>query len=235
MSLADTDASALWLSLRLAAITTALLLPLGTPLAWWLAGGRARWRVLIDALVSVPLVLPPTVLGFYLLVLLGPHGWIGAAVHALGLKALVFSFSGLVIGSMVYSLPFVVQPLRDAFESVGVRMLEAAATLRASPWDRFFSVSVPLAARGFVTAAVLTFAHTLGEFGVVLMIGGSIPGRTRTASIAIFDHAEALDYGAANRLSATLIVIALVLLVSLYTVTRSARGPTAMVRTWPWR
>jgi molybdate transport system permease protein len=235
MSLAGTDASALWLSLRLAAVTSALLVPLGTPLAWWLASGQARWRVLIDALVSVPLVLPPTVLGFYLLVLLGPHGWIGAAVHALGLKSLVFSFSGLVIGSMVYSLPFVVQPLRDAFDAVGVRMLEAAATLRASPWDRFFSVSVPLAARGFVTAAVLTFAHTLGEFGVVLMIGGSIPGRTRTASIAIFDHAEALEYGAANRLSAMLIGIALVLLVSLYAATRSTRKPTAMVRTWPWR
>jgi molybdate transport system permease protein len=234
-TMTGSDAGALWLSLRLAAVTTALLLPLCTPLAWWLASGRARWRAIVDAVVSIPLVLPPTVLGFYLLVLLGPRGGIGRALQALGLQAPVFSFGGLVIGSMLYSLPFVVQPLRDAFESVGPRVLEAAATLRASPSDRFLSVTVPLASRGFVTGAVLAFAHTLGEFGVVLMIGGNIPGRTRTASIAIFDHAEALEYGAANRLSATLIAIAVVLLVGLYTLTRSRRRPAALLRAWPWR
>jgi molybdate transport system permease protein len=231
--MAGLDASALWISLRLAAVTTALLLPLCTPLAWWLATGRARWRLLIDAAVSLPLVLPPTVLGFYLLVLLAPRGWLGVALHAFGVQSPVFSFTGLVIGSMLYSLPFVVQPLRDGFESVGARMLEAAATLRASPWNRFFTVALPLAARGFITAAVLAFAHTLGEFGVVLMIGGNIPGRTQTASIAIFNHAEALEYGAANRLSATLIVLAFVLLVALYAVTRATRG-TSMLRIWRW-
>jgi molybdate transport system permease protein len=228
-----TDASALWISLRLAAVTTALLIPLCTPLAWWLATGRARWRLLIDAAVSLPLVLPPTVLGFYLLLLLAPGGWIGRLLHALGLASPVFTFTGLVIGSMLYSLPFVVQPLRDAFESVGRPLLEAAATLRASAWNRFFSIAIPLAARGFVTAAVLAFAHTLGEFGVVLMLGGNIPGRTETASIAIFNHAEALEYGAANRLSATLIVLAFVLLVLLYALTRPA-GRGSSVRLWRW-
>lgn len=227
------DASALWISLRLAAVTTALLLPLCTPLAWWLAIGRARWRLLIDAAVSLPLVLPPTVLGFYLLLLLSPQGSIGGALRALGLASPVFTFTGLVIGSMLYSLPFVVQPLRDAFESVGQPLLEAAATLRASPWNRFFSVAVPLASRGFITAAVLAFAHTLGEFGVVLMIGGNIPGRTQTASIAIFNHAEALEYGAANRLSGVLIGLAFVLLVALYALTRPAGRRTA-VRLWRW-
>jgi molybdate transport system permease protein len=226
------DASALWISLRLAATTTALLLPLCTPLAWWLATGRARWRLLVDAAVSLPLVLPPTVLGFYLLLMLAPGGWIGGAFRSLGLPSPVFSFTGLVIGSMLYSLPFAVQPLRDAFESVGHPLLEAAATLRASPWNRFFNIAVPLAGRGFVTAAVLAFAHTLGEFGVVLMIGGNIPDRTQTASIAIFNHAEALEYGAANRLSATLIGLAFVLLVALYALRRRAgRSP---VRLWRW-
>jgi molybdate transport system permease protein len=231
--MSGTDASALWISLRLAAVTTALLLPLCTPLAWWLATGRARWRVLIDAAVSLPLVLPPTVLGFYLLLLLSPTGWIGGLLHALGLSSPVFSFTGLVIGSMLYSLPFVVQPLRDAFESVGRAPLEAAATLRASPWDRFCSIALPLAGRGFVTAAVLAFAHTLGEFGVVLMIGGNIPGRTQTASIAIFNHAEALEYGAANHLSAMLIGLAFVLLVALYALTRPM-GRGSSVRLWRW-
>ncbi len=179
------------------------------------------------------LVLPPTVLGFYLLLLLAPGGWIGRLLRELGLATPVFTFTGLVLGSMFYSLPFVVQPLRDAFESVGRPLLEAAATLRASAWNRFFSIALPLAGRGFVTAGVLAFAHTLGEFGVVLMIGGNIPGRTQTASIAIFNHAEALEYGAANRLSATLIGIAFVLLLSLYTLTRpSGRGSS--VRLWRW-
>ena len=230
--MAGADLTALWISLRLAAITTVLLLVLCTPLAWWLASSRARARVLIDAVVSLPLVLPPTVLGFYLLVLMGPQGPLGRVLHRFGMASPVFSFTGLVIGSMLYSLPFVVQPLRAGFESLGRRVLEVAATLRASPWNRFRTVAVPLASRGFLTAAVLAFAHTLGEFGVVLMIGGNIPGRTQTASIAIFNHAEALEYGAANHLSATLIGIAFVLLLAVYTATRQELG--AGVRVWRW-
>jgi molybdate transport system permease protein len=217
------DLVALWISCQLAILTTLLLLLLCTPLAWWLARHDSRARVLIDALVSLPLVLPPTVLGFYLLILMGPAGWLGRALQALGLPSPAFSFSGLVIGSMLYSLPFVVQPLRDAFQAIGRRALEVAATLRASPMDRFFSVAVPLASRGAITAAVLCFAHTMGEFGVVLMIGGNIPGRTQTASIAIFNHAEALDYGAAHRLSAILLAICLVLLLIVYSINRRLR------------
>jgi molybdate transport system permease protein len=217
------DLLALTISLRLAALTTALLILLCTPLAWWLATGRSRWRTPINALVALPLVLPPTVLGFYLLVFLGPTGPLGRALAAVGLPSPAFSFSGLVIGSMLYSLPFVVQPLRDAFAGVGNRVLEVAATLRASPLDRFVSVALPLASRGFLTAAVLAFAHTLGEFGVVLMIGGNIPGRTQTASIAIFNHAESLDYSGANRLSATLVILALVLLLAVYAGRRERR------------
>lgn len=218
------DLIALGISFRLAAVTTVLLLLVCTPLAWWLAMGRSRWRIPVDALVSLPLVMPPTVLGFYLLVLLGPNGWLGQALHALGIASLVFSFSGLVVGSMIYSLPFVVQPLRDAFASVGQRALEAAATLRASPWDRFLTVAVPLAIRGVITAGVLSFAHTLGEFGVVLMLGGNIPGRTQTASIAIFNHAETLDYGAAHRLAAILVVICFLLLLGVYSTNRRLRS-----------
>ena len=218
------DLIALWISFRLAATTTLLLLLLCTPLAWWLAMGASRWRVLVDAVVSLPLVLPPTVLGFYLLILLGPAGSLGGVLQRLGLPAPAFSFSGLVIGSMLYSLPFAVQPLRDAFQSVGARALEAAATLRASPWNRFFTVAVPLASRGILTAVVLSFAHTLGEFGVVLMIGGNIPGRTQTASIALFDHTEALEYGAAYRLSATLVAICFALLLIVYTANRRLRA-----------
>jgi molybdate transport system permease protein len=224
----STDLIALWISFRLAATTTVLLLLLCTPLAWWLAMGTSRWRVVIDAIVSLPLVLPPTVLGFYLLILLGPMGALGRTLHLLGLPAPAFSFSGLVIGSMLYSLPFAVQPLRDAFQSVGTRVLEVAATLRASPWNRFFTVAVPLAARGFLTAVVLAFAHTLGEFGVVLMIGGNIPGRTQTASIALFNHAEALEYGAAYQLSATLLVICFVLLLVVYTANRRWRATAVL-------
>ena len=227
--IAASDLTALWISLRLAGLTTVLLLVLCTPLAWWLGTGQSRWRVPVNALVSLPLVLPPTVLGFYLLVFMGPAGPLGRALHALGLPSPAFSFEGLVIGSMIYSLPFAVQPLRDAFEALGTRVLEVAATLRASPWDRFFSVGVPLASRGFLTAAVLAFAHTLGEFGVVLMIGGNIPGRTETASIAIFNHTEALEYHAANTLSATLIVIAFVLLVAVFA---ASRGRAGTMRPW---
>lgn len=222
--MASADLVALWISFQLAALTTFFLLLLCTPLAWWLASADSRWRVIIDAVVSLPLVLPPTVLGFYLLILMGPHGWLGRALHGLGIASPVFSFGGLVIGSMLYSLPFVVQPLRDAFQSVGARALEIAATLRASPLDSFFTVAIPLASRGVITAAVLSFAHTLGEFGVVLMIGGNIPGRTQTASIAIFNHVEALDYGAAHRMSATLLAICLALLLSVYAVNRRLRA-----------
>jgi molybdate transport system permease protein len=222
------DLLALTISLRLAALTTALLILVCTPLAWWLATAQSRWRVPVNALVGLPLVLPPTVLGFYLLVFMGPEGPLGRLLAAVGLPSPAFSFSGLVIGSMLYSLPFVVQPLRDAFAGVGSRVLEVAATLRASPLDRFVSVALPLASRGFLTAAVLAFAHTLGEFGVVLMIGGNIPGRTQTASIAIFNHAESLDYSSANHLSATLVIIALVLLLAVYAGRRD-RGAQ------PWR
>jgi molybdate transport system permease protein len=222
------DLLALAISLQLAALTTVLLVLLCTPLAWWLATARSRWRVLVNALVSLPLVLPPTVLGFYLLVFMGPQGPLGRALAALHLPSPAFSFSGLVIGSMLYSLPFVVQPLRDAFAGVGRRVLDVAATLRASPLDRFVSVALPLASRGFLTAAVLAFAHTLGEFGVVLMIGGNIPGRTQTASIAIFNHTESLDYSGANHLSATLVIIALVLLLAVYAGRREHEAQ-------PWR
>ncbi len=229
--MAGDDLIALAISLRLAAVTTALLLVLCTPLAWWLGTGSSRWRVPVNAVVSLPLVLPPTVLGFYLLIFMGPQGPLGRLLQGLGIGSPVFSFSGLVIGSMVYSLPFVVQPLRDAFEALGPRVLEVAATLRASPWDRFVSVALPLASRGFVTGAVLAFAHTLGEFGVVLMIGGNLPGRTQTASIAIFNHAETLDYAAANRLSGILVAMAFVLLLAVYA---STRGRGTHVRPWHW-
>ena len=223
------DLIALWLSLRLATLTTLLLLLLSAPLAWWLALGTSRTRTVVDALVSLPLVLPPTVLGFYLLLLLAPGGAIGGAFRALGLPAPAFSFAGLVIGSMLYSLPFAVQPLRDAFQGIGARPLEVAATLRASPWDRFVSVALPLSMRGILTAAVLCFAHTLGEFGVVLMIGGNIPGRTQTASIALFNHAEALEYGAAYHLSLTLLALCFVLLLTVYGANRRLRSRGALL------
>jgi molybdate transport system permease protein len=226
---AGADLTAIWISLRLASTTTLLLLLLCLPLAWWLATGASRWRVVIDALVSLPLVLPPTVLGFYLLLLLSPRSGLGAALRALGLPAPAFTFTGLVIGSLLYSLPFAVQPLRDAFQGVGVRALEVAATLRASPWNRFLTVAMPLSARGLLTAAVLCFAHTLGEFGVVLMIGGNIPGRTETASIALFNHAEALEYGAANRLSLILLAVCFALLLIVYGINRRLRATGVLV------
>jgi molybdate transport system permease protein len=210
------DLVALWISLKLAAVTVALLLLLCTPLAWWLATTRSRLRVIGEAVAALPLVLPPTVLGFYLLLFLGPYGWGGRLMHHLGLQPLSFSFGGLVIGSMLYSMPFVIQPLQAAFQAIGVRALEVAATLRAPPWDRFFTVAVPLARRGFITGSVLAFAHTLGEFGVVLMLGGNIPGRTQTASIVIFNHVEALDYSGAQRLSITLLVACFILLLIVY-------------------
>ena len=216
------DLVALWISLRLAAITVALLLLLCTPLAWWLAMTRSRLRVVGEALAALPLVLPPTVLGFYLLLFLGPHGWGGRLMQQLDMQPLAFSFGGLVLGSMLYSMPFMIQPLQSAFQGIGARELEVAATLRAGPLDRFFTVALPLARRGFITGSVLAFAHTLGEFGVVLMLGGNIPGRTQTASIVVFNHVEALDYAAAQRLSATLLVACFALLLIVYGANRRA-------------
>ena len=213
----------LWLSLALAGVTTLLLLVLGTPLAWWLSITRSRFKPAIEALTALPLVLPPTVLGFYFLILLGPAAPIGAFWVKMTGEALTFSFSGLVVASIFYSLPFMVQPLQSAFESVGRGPLEAAATLRASPLDTFFSVVMPLASRGFVAAAVLTFAHTIGEFGVVLMVGGNIPGETRVLSIAIYEHVETLNYGEAHILSAGLLLFSFTVLFFVYTFMRGSR------------
>ncbi len=217
------DLTALGLTLKLATVVTVILLLLGTPLAWWLARSRWRFKFILEAVVALPLVLPPTVLGFYLLVALGPRGPLGGLMTTLGLQPLAFTFAGLVIGSVFYSLPFVVQPLQDAFAAVGRRPMEVAATLGASPLDRFFTVAVPLARPGFLTAAVLGFAHTVGEFGVVLMIGGNIPGETQVLSIAIYDHVEALEYGHAHLLSGGLLVLSFLLLVGVYAARR--RGP----------
>lgn len=222
--LSAADWGALWLTLRLATVSTAILLLVGTPLAWWLARTASPLRGPIAALVALPLVLPPSVLGFYLLIALGPNGPLGQFTEALGLGLLPFTFAGLVVGSVVYSLPFVVQPIQNALAAVGERPLEAAATLRAGPWDRFWTVAVPLARPGFVSAAVLGFAHTVGEFGVVLMIGGNIPDETRVASVQIYDHVEALAYDQAHALSAVLVVFAFAVLLALYTLSRRAPG-----------
>lgn len=216
------DWTPVWLSLRLAGVTTAILLVAATPAAWWLAHTRSRWRPLIEAAVALPLVLPPTVLGFYFLLALGPHGVIGVPWQAVAGTPPAFTFAGLVIASLFYSLPFVVQPLQNAFEATGVKPLEAAWTLRASRLDAFLTVAAPLAARAYVTAAVLGFAHTLGEFGVVLMVGGSIPGRTRVLSIAIYEHVENLDYTTAHYLSAGLLVFSFCTLAVVYTLNRRA-------------
>ena len=210
------DWSAVRLTAQLAALTTLLLLVVGTPIGWWLARTRSRAKPLVAALVAMPIVLPPTVMGFYLLLLMGPQGPVGQLTQALGLGRLPFSFAGLVVASVLYSMPFVVQPLQQAFEAIPERMLEAAATLRAGPWDRFFSVVLPLARPGFLTASVLGFAHTVGEFGVVLMIGGNIPNVSRVLSVAIYGHVEALEFDAAHRLAAGMVVFAMVVLVALY-------------------
>jgi molybdate transport system permease protein len=215
MTLAVADLTAIALTLQLATVTTVLLMLIATPLAWWLTHTHTRLRAAVTALVSLPLVLPPTVLGFYLLVLLGPKGMVGQWMQAAGFATLPFTFGGLVVGSVVFSLPFAVQPLANAFAAIGARPLEVAATLRASPWDRFASVAVPLARPGFITAAVLAFAHTVGEFGVVLMLGGNIPGETRVLSVAIYDHVEALEYGEAHLLSAGLVVFSFAVLMML--------------------
>ncbi len=218
--LAAADLTAFRITLQLALVSTLILLVAGTPLAWWLATTRSLFRPAVAALVALPLVLPPTVLGFYLLVALGPDGPVGGLLDALGMQPLAFTFAGLVIGSVIYSLPFVVQPLQDAFARIGPRPLEVAATLGAGPADRWRTVILPLARPGYLTAAVLGFAHTLGEFGVVLMIGGNIPGATQVASIAIYDHVETLRYGQAHLLSATLPVVSFVLLLTVYIVNR---------------
>ena len=215
MFLTGADTSAILLTLKLSAITTALLMLIATPLAWWLTHTHARLRAAVTALVALPLVLPPTVLGFYLLVMLGPHGAVGHWMQQLGLSTLPFTFAGLVVGSVVFSLPFAVQPIANAFAAIGTRPLEVAATLRASPWDRFASVAIPLARPGFITAAVLAFAHTVGEFGVVLMLGGNIPGQTRVLSVAIYDHVEALEYADAHLLSAGLVAFSFLVLLML--------------------
>jgi len=218
--LTENDFSALLLSLKLAGLTVLILLLIGTPLAWWLARSRWRYKFLLEAVIALPLVLPPTVLGFYLLIALGSQGPLGQLSQALGGKPLAFTFSGLLIGSAFYSLPFVVQPLQNAFSAIGKRPLEVAATLGASPLDRFFSVAVPLARQGFLTASVLGFAHTLGEFGVVLMIGGNIPNKTQVISIAIYDHVESLEYSQAHWLSAGLLVFSFLLLILVYGINR---------------
>ncbi|MBP2290690.1 molybdate ABC transporter permease subunit [Azospirillum rugosum] len=205
------------LTLQLATLTTAILLVVGTPLAWWLARSRAWWKEAVATVVALPLVLPPTVLGFYLLTLLGPDGPGGWVASLWGARSLAFTFEGLVIGSVLYSMPFVVQPIRNAFEAFGDRPLEAAATLRASPLDMFFTVAVPLARRGFLTGAVLGFAHTMGEFGVVLMIGGNIPGKTKVLSVAIYDHVETLQWAEAHWLAGGMLVFSFTVILAMMT------------------
>jgi molybdate transport system permease protein len=211
------DLAAVWLTLKLATVVTILLMFIGTPIAWWLARTRSRLKGAVGAVVAMPLVLPPTVLGFYLLVAMGPHGPVGRLTEALGIGLLPFTFPGLVIASVVYSLPFVVQPIQNAFEAIGERPLEVAATLRASPWDAFWSVAVPLARPGFLSGAILGFAHTVGEFGIVLMIGGNIPGQTRVVSVQIYDHVEALEYAQAHWLAGGMVLFSFAVLFALYT------------------
>ena len=220
MNVPEMDWGPLWLTLQLAGVTVVVLLLVGTPLAWWLAFTRSRIRTLVEAIVALPIVLPPTVLGFYLLVALGPHGWIGGPWKELTGSALSFTFTGLVIASTFYSLPFVVQPLHGAFEAVGKKPLEAAWSLGASKLDAFFTVASPMAVRGYLSAVVLGFAHTLGEFGVVLMVGGNIPGVTKVLSIAIYDHVEVLEYTQAHFLSAVLLIFSFLILTIVYTVNR---------------
>jgi molybdate transport system permease protein len=216
MWLTDADWQAIALTLKVSALTTLILLVLGTPLAWWLARTRSWLKTPVATVVALPLVLPPTVLGFYLLVLMGPNGPLGQWTQALGLGTLPFTFSGLVVASVLYSLPFMVQPLHNAFEALGHRPLEVAASLRASPLDRFFSVVVPLCKPGIVTGCIMSFAHTVGEFGVVLMVGGNIPGVTRVVSVQIYDHVEALEYADAHRLAALMLVFSFVCLLALH-------------------
>ena len=210
------DISALFVTFKLASVSTIILLLIGTPVAWWLSQTRFKFKVVFEAIIALPLVLPPTVLGFYLLITLGSNGPVGKLLESLGGSSIAFTFSGLVVGSVIYSIPFVVQPLQNSFSGIGSRPLEVAATLGASPLDRFFTVAVPLARSGFMTAAVLGFAHTVGEFGVVLMIGGNIPGETGVLSIAIYDHVEAMEYGQAHWLSGGLLILSFIMLLFVY-------------------
>ena len=212
----EIDISALFVTFKLASVSTIILLLIGTPIAWWLSQTRFKFKVIFEAIIALPLVLPPTVLGFYLLITLGSNGPVGKLLESLGGSSIAFTFSGLVVGSVIYSIPFVVQPLQNSFSGIGSRPLEVAATLGASPLDRFFTVAVPLARSGFVTAAVLGFAHTVGEFGVVLMIGGNIPGETGVLSIAIYDHVEAMEYGQAHWLSGGLLILSFIMLLFVY-------------------
>jgi molybdate transport system permease protein len=216
MFLTDSDIQSLWLTVRLATTVTVALLLLGTPVAWWLARTRSRLKGAVGAVVALPLVLPPSVLGFYLLLAMGPDGPLGHLTRAVGLGALPFTFWGLVVASVFYSLPFMVQPLQNAFESIGERPLQVAATLGASRLDAFFTVALPLARPGFLTASIMTFAHTVGEFGVVLMIGGNIPGVSRVASVQIYDHVEALEYAQAHRMAAVMLIFSFLVLLVLY-------------------
>ena len=212
----NADWAAVWLTFKLASLVTVILMVVGTPIAWWLARTRSKWKGVVGAIVALPLVLPPTVLGFYLLVAMGPYGPVGQFTQWLGIGLLPFTFPGLVVASVFYSLPFVVQPVQNAFEAIGPRPLEVAATLRASPWDTFFTVVLPLAKPGFMTAAILGFAHTVGEFGVVLMIGGNIPEKTRVVSVAIYDHVEALEYAEAHILAGGMLLFSFLVLLGLY-------------------
>ena len=221
----DADLQAIFLTLRLASLTTFLLLLVSTPLAWWLARTRSPFKGPIDALIGLPLVLPPVVLGFYLLILMGPLGPVGQLTQALGWGLLPFTFSGLVVGSVFYSLPFVVKPLQNAFEAIGERPLEVAATLRASPMDVFFSVVLPLSRPAYLTAAVMGFAHTVGEFGIVLMLGGNIPGKTQVLSVQIYDHVETLQYKQAHGLAGGLLMFSFLVLLALYTLQPNKRRP----------
>jgi molybdate transport system permease protein len=215
MPLSHEAMQAVWVTLQLASLTTLLLLIIATPLAWWLAHTQSAWRAPFGALVALPLVLPPTVLGFYLLVTLGPHGPLGQLTQALGLGILSFTFSGLLLGSLIFSLPFAVQPLQHAFQAMGRRPMEVAATLRARPLDAFFSVALPLALPGFITAAILTFAHTVGEFGMVLMIGGNIPGKTQVVSTQIYGYVEAMQYTQAHWLAGSMVLFSFAVLLAL--------------------
>ena len=223
MEFTSADLQAIWVTLKLATLVTGILLVIGTPLAWWLANTRSRWKSMVSAIVALPLVLPPTVLGFYFLLAMGPNGPIGQLTSTLGLGTLPFTFPGLVVASVIYSLPFVVQPVHNAIEGLGPRPAEVAATLRAGPLDTFFTVVLPLAKPGFISAAMLGFAHTVGEFGVVLMIGGNIPGVTQVISVQIYDHVEALDYARAHTLSLTMVIFSLVVLTLLYSLNRRAK------------
>ncbi|CRM70935.1 Molybdenum transport system permease protein ModB [Pseudomonas sp. 37 R 15] len=224
MPLTSADFSAIWLTIKLASLTTVILLLIGTPIALWLSRTRSWWRGPVGAIVALPLVLPPTVIGFYLLLAMGPNGYVGQFTQWLGLGTLTFSFAGLVIGSVIYSMPFVVQPLQNAFAAIGTRPLEVAATLRASPWNTFFTVILPLARPGFITASILGFAHTVGEFGVVLMIGGNIPDKTRVVSVQIYDHVEAMEYAQAHWLAGAMVVFAFLVLLALYSSRKTHMG-----------